>query len=619
MKSAGARWVAFFFMLFAAGIAGGLAYAAVPVNHVAKGVTVGGVEIGGLTKEEAVREINAVFERLAIQYVIKNGGLATLMPGESFAKLDVVRTVDAAMNVGAEDGLIRSAADRLVAVSVGRRIRPTVEIDDTAFRSALDAAFAGSIDPSQDAALNIDLKGSAPVITITADTAGQRMDYASALVATRKRLQSFSPAGIEVTIHSGEARIRVTDIEPFLPAIERALSRVPLTIAASKESWTISKALISDWLMMTAEDGPIRPAIDRSKAAEFIESRSAKYAVSPVDAVFVMEGAKVKTFTPAKDGSRPDVDATIDAIEKALFEDAEPTATIALAMIIDPAKISTESSNPYGIKEIVGIGESNFAGSPVNRRHNIAVGAAAVHGTLIAPGEEFSMLKTLGTIDGTTGYREELVIKGNKTTPEFGGGLCQIGSTAFRGALASGLPITARQNHSYRVPYYERDGNGDYIGPGKDATIYDPAPDFRFLNDSKHHVLIQTAIDGNKLSFIFWGVSDGRKSEQTDARVYNVVPPPPKKVTKTIDLAPGVERCTEKAHAGSDASFIYTVTAADGTKKETEFKSRYRPWQEVCLLGVTQAELDAAKAAGEVDAEGVVVPQTADAAGATGN
>jgi hypothetical protein len=82
----------------------------------------------------------------------------------------------------------------------------------------------------------------------------------------------------------------------------------------------------------------------------------------------------------------------------------------------------------------VAIGTSNFKGSPVNRRHNIAVGAASVNGTLIAPGEEFSLLKTLGDIDAAAGYKPELVIKGGKTLPEFGGGLCQIGTTAFRAA-----------------------------------------------------------------------------------------------------------------------------------------------------------------------------------------
>src|SRR5690606_28740966 len=137
-------------------------------------------------------------------------------------------------------------------------------------------------------------------------------------------------------------------------------------------------------------------------------------------------------------------------------------------------------------------------------------------------------------------------------------GLCQIGSTAFRAALDTGLPITMRQNHSYRVPYYERDGGGNNIGPGKDATNYDPLPDFRFKTDTGHYILITTAITGDKVTFTFWGTKDGRTAEQTRARVYNIVEPPPRKVILTTEIPPGTTKCTESAHVGSDASFTYT-------------------------------------------------------------
>jgi vancomycin resistance protein YoaR len=170
-----------------------------------------------------------------------------------------------------------------------------------------------------------------------------------------------------------------------------------------------------------------------------------------------------------------------------------------------------------------------------------------------------------------------------------GGGLCQIGTTAFRGVLASGLPITQRRNHSYRVRYYEP--------VGTDATIYDPAPDFRFLNDTPHHILIHAYTAGDEVIYEFWGTEDGRSAiykgveEVTDVadlkpRVYNVSAPPPTKLIETLDLPPGQKKCTESAHAGADAAFTYLVTYPDGTVKEETFTSHYRPWQAVCLVGV---------------------------------
>ena len=162
--------------------------------------------------------------------------------------------------------------------------------------------------------------------------------------------------------------------------------------------------------------------------------------------------------------------------------------------------------------------------------------------------------------------------------PEFGGGLCQVGTTMFRAVIACGLPVTMRRNHSYRVVYYEP--------AGTDATIYDPWPDFRFINDLPTYILIQAKISGDTLSFEFWGTKDGRLVETTKSTIYNIVKPEPTKVIETLDLKPGEKKCTEHAHNGADAYFDYKVTYADDTVKEKRFSSHYVPWQEVCLLGV---------------------------------
>jgi vancomycin resistance protein YoaR len=237
--------------------------------------------------------------------------------------------------------------------------------------------------------------------------------------------------------------------------------------------------------------------------------------------------------------------------------------------------------NNLGIQELVGTGTSDFSGSPVNRRHNIKVGAAKLNGVLIAPGEEFSLNKTLGNIDGSTGYLPELVIKGDKTIPEYGGGLCQIGTTAFRVALDAGVPITERRPHSYRVVYYEP--------AGMDATIYSPSPDLKFINDTPAYLLLQTKIDGNDLTFELWGTPDGRKVEMTTPKVYHFVSPGPTKIIETTDLAPGVKKCTERAHTGADAEFDRTITYNNGEIKTETWTSHYVPWSAVCLVGKTAA------------------------------
>lgn len=204
---------------------------------------------------------------------------------------------------------------------------------------------------------------------------------------------------------------------------------------------------------------------------------------------------------------------------------------------------------------------------------------------LIAPGEEFSLVKALGEIDAAAGYLPELVIKNNRTIPEYGGGLCQVATTIFRSALDSGLNITARQNHSYRVSYYEP--------AGTDAAVYDPWPDVKFVNDTGNYILIQSRIDKNDIWFDFWGQSDGREATSTTPVVYNIVKPAPTKIIESPDLKPGEKKCTEKAHNGADAYFDYIITYANGEKTTRRFNSHYVPWQEVCLVGIDDSQKEA--------------------------
>ena len=412
----------------------------------------------------------------------------------------------------------------------------------------------------------------------------------------RDRLHRLSDEPIELTISTELPHFTAADLEPLLPDARASLELAPRTVRARSLTWTVSRRHIADWLMPTDDGGRIHLTFDQEKVSKHLETYASSMAVSPTDAVFEMTDGRVTKFSPSVDGEKLDLEKSYEILLQELSPAAEPTSgTIELPVTVAYPDVPTEKSNPYGIKEILGVGSSNFKGSPSNRRHNIALGASSLNGLLVAPGEVFSLVGALGEIDGEHGYLTELVIRDNKTTPEFGGGLCQIGTTTFRTVLAAGLPVTERRNHSYRVSYYERDGNGDYMGPGKDATIYDPSPDFKFTNDTGHHILIMTNITGDRISFTFWGVSDGRRAKQTDAVILSQTAPPPKKVILTTDLPVGQEKCTELAHAGAKAVFTYTVTMADGEVRKEDIFSQYKPWQEVCLLGATPEDIVASQ------------------------
>jgi vancomycin resistance protein YoaR len=206
-------------------------------------------------------------------------------------------------------------------------------------------------------------------------------------------------------------------------------------------------------------------------------------------------------------------------------------------------------------------------------------------GIVIKPDEVFSTVQALGTIDNTTGYLPELVIKGDRTIPEFGGGLCQVSTTLFRAALDAGLPITERQNHSRRVSYYEKDERGVFIGPGLDATIYDTGPDLKFLNDTGNPILVISYVVGSKITFELYGTRDGRTSEIIGPTALTSLDPGDPVYIETDALAPGQTKQVEWAISGGSAVATYQVTYPDGHQEVQEFRSYYRRWPDKFLVG----------------------------------
>lgn len=240
---------------------------------------------------------------------------------------------------------------------------------------------------------------------------------------------------------------------------------------------------------------------------KFLEKLALENDKPPVNAKFKMEEGRVTAFEIDKPGYAINIEESIAKIASSfpLPNDGQEYIAIDLPTKKIQPEIRSDEINKLGIKTLIGQGKSDFKGSTKSRMHNIKVATKRYEGLLIAPGQEFSFVETLGPVDGEHGYLPELVIKHDKTEPEFGGGICQVSTTAFRAAIYSGLEITARKNHAYPVQYYSPHG--------MDATIYIPRPDLKFKNNTPGHILIQTEIIGTELIFNFYGTSDGRKVE----------------------------------------------------------------------------------------------------------
>ncbi len=442
--------------------------------------------------------------------------------------------------------------------------------------------------------LNIEAKNASFTITdnstnhnllkIVPETPGKEINYEQILQEINNQLNNVETGVITIKTQSKYPLVKEADLINISAAAEKIINRGSLTLlllselgTSTRKSWVVTPQKIVTWLSLQDSQNQKIIFLDYEKIKSYLTSVIAPQVNLEASLPrFEIKNGKVSSWQKGQSGQKLELENNAINISQEYLSGRNE---VSLLMTEIPSE--EPSGENMQIKEIIGTGHSNFAGSPANRRHNIQTGANALHGLLIKPGEEFSLLKTIGEVNAQTGYLTELVIKGDKTIPEFGGGLCQIGTTIFRSALSSGLPITMRQNHSYRVSYYEP--------AGTDATIYIPNPDFRFLNDTGNYILIQSRLVKNDLYFDLWGVKDGRLATTTYPVIYNIVEPEPTKLVESNDLKPGEKKCTEKSHNGADAYFDYTViypsTSTTPNIKERRFKSHYVPWRAVCLIG----------------------------------
>lgn len=259
--------------------------------------------------------------------------------------------------------------------------------------------------------------------------------------------------------------------------------------------------------------------------------------------ITISSDSRASVFVAEKPGKKINIEKSFMEIGRAIF-----AGQSSAKLVIDytEPEITLDKINTLGIETIIGKGESDFSGSPASRVHNIKTATEKFNGLILKPGEEFSFNQFLGEVDGTTGYKPELVIKSGKLEYEYGGGICQVSTTVFRAAIYAGLPIKERKNHSFPVRYYNPQGF--------DSTVYPGIVDLKFTNDTAHHILIQGRVVKSKLVFEVYGTSDGR----------------------TVKVDPPVQY-DQKPDGSMKAYFNRTVILADGKEVTNKFSSVYKP------------------------------------------
>ncbi len=590
----------------------GIAYGQSFSDRVFPGIHIGEYAIGGMNEVELTGFIEQMEAKLFAQGIQVTFDVATstrefMLYPQSIGEDTVTELIEVDAPQLAHELIWRDKSGGLVRDSIRAImtlvLQPSTELGVSAIHkdrlfAEIDRNIAPYITPMVNAGVAV--SSVSPLeYQITSSSRGSAFDYEHIIDQIIERWAHLEVPQIHITTTETDPAITEDDVRQVVDILPKAFEGGAIVLdyfnSSTKRTytWKLNTTALSRMLEVVPGDqgSPVFVLSPSSTYAFLRETVAPDIDVAPQNATFTIgEDNKVTEFHGSHPGLTVDVEATYELLQDAFaqrFDEEHATSTEPITVRVKEVEpdIKTSDVNDLGITEVLGVGQSVFKGSPGNRYKNIRHAAFdKLNGLIIKPGENFSLLEALKPFTLAGGYLPELAIKGDRLVPEIGGGLCQIGTTMFRAAMNAGLEITERRNHSLMISYYNDLTNGL---PGTDATIYDPGTDFRFLNDTGHHILITSELNDQTgdLFFTLWGTNDGRKGYYIPPTVSRRMPAGPTKIIETTELPPGKKEC-QHAYPGAVASFTYVRELPNGEKEEVVFDSYYRPLPETCLVGI---------------------------------
>jgi vancomycin resistance protein YoaR len=322
----------------------------------------------------------------------------------------------------------------------------------------------------------------------------------------------------------------------------------PVIVKAAGRSFRLPRWRLAG-LLRLPRDGSTRLAIAGAAADAYFRQLSETVGRSPRDAGFGVYGESVQVI-PARDGLEVNVPQAARAILRAA---TRPTNRVARLTIVRAGpKRSTADALALGIDRRMSSYKTYYSGT-ADRITNLQLGVKALDGTLVAPGGTFSLNDAIGERTVERGFKSAPVIIGTEYAEEVGGGTSQVATTAFNAAWEAGLRITERHPHSLYISRYQL---------GRDATVYWPSLDLKFVNDTKSWVLVKGFAESDGISIAIYGSEDRRVDSSATALV--VTGPVPVDRVRDPKLAKGKTVVDAEGTAPTRTTATRKIYSADG-------------------------------------------------------
>lgn len=444
-------------------------------DKVPQGTSVAGVRIGGLEPAAAQRALEQGIEAKANEAIVVSAGGRRSRIDPVSAGLEV----DAAASVAqAGAGRSWSPARMWNYFIVGDDLDAVVTVDEARLTAAL-AAFAKEVDqPAQEGSVTISGGRAVPHFPQT----GLAIDTDAAADAVRGAYLGKSDEVVPLPVREVHPEISEDEVHAAMDDFANPALSAPVIIVIGGQNVVLRPGKYSRALSLENREGTLVPTLDDRAVLEAIAPAMKRAALAPREATVRLVGGRPRVV-PGRTGITFKPQAVTGRF-LALVVQQGRNRTMSVRSVVDRPDFTSADARKLRIRQVVSSFTTNYPHADY-RNTNLGRAAQLINGTILKPGETFSLNKTVGERTKRNGFTTGFIISDGVFREDLGGGVSQVATTTFNAAFFAGLEDVEHKPHSFYIDRYPI---------GREATVAWGAVDLKFRNDTPHGILIQARI-----------------------------------------------------------------------------------------------------------------------------
>jgi vancomycin resistance protein YoaR len=554
-------------------------------------VTVGDVELGGLTSDQAATaavglETRLIEERAPFQVNEQPLELEPQSIGFDLDENDIARR---AMLIGREGNAFEQFGWWLGHIFTPVELPLQATLDSAALETVLSSwdELAVGNPPFEG---GVELAGTVPHAVYP--RAGEYIDrsVAPSLILASLSELTRTTTTLPTTIHI--PTMTNADIDAAVVTTEEILSDpIQLINAEQERTLTFSPEQLASALIVTVDSQGVIFGFDEERVNGLLDDVRADLEEAPVDATFSVGDFRVSVI-PGRKGTLIDTRQTIDQM-LAASQSSGRNGFLPIVEGADP-ETTTEELEALNIHHLVSQFTTYYDPNQP-RVTNIQLIADETDGALLRPGQTFSLNEYVGERTLEEGYVEAPGIEGGELVPSVGGGTSQFTTTLYNAVFWGGYQDVSHKPHSFYFSRYPL---------GIEATLFFPEPDLKFRNNTNSGLLIKTSYTDTSITVRIYGDNDGRflrgeqrggettirvvesggagarKVEATTTEPHAYTEPPDPLIRGNPELGINESETVQTAAQGFTVEVTRRITVGDDVTERT-WVVRYSPRREI--------------------------------------